>query len=260
MTTTQVASECVLIDALNIACTTTESVLAWHFVGPYLRDGRSVPPDGEILRQAGDIIPCENGLHGSIKIIDALQYAGASTICRTRHSGTIVYHDDKLASSERTILWRVDGDGLLRQFARQCALDVAHLWNMPAIVREYLETGDETKRRGAIRAAALAAAGAARDAAPPHGPPQGPHGTQLAPPHGPPQGPPQGPHGTHKTSAWNISLTKPMDDPLVVALRRQADWFAACGFLVAAAESELMALRRLEQLQPQTEDTEQCDT
>ena len=56
----------------------------------------------------------------------------------------------------------------MRRFARLAALDVAHLWDMPAIVREYLETGDETKcdaARDAARAAAQDAARAAMYAA-----------------------------------------------------------------------------------------------
>ena len=46
----------------------------------------------------------------------------------------------------------------LRKFARCCALDVAHLWNMPDVVREYLETGDDTKRDAARDAAEVAGA------------------------------------------------------------------------------------------------------
>jgi len=45
-------------------------------------------------------------------------------------------------------------------FARKCALSVAHLWDMPPIVRQYLESGDDT-----IRIEALYAADAAYDAA-----------------------------------------------------------------------------------------------
>ena len=51
----------------------------------------------------------------------------------------------------------------MRKFARMAALDVDHLWDMPAIVRDYLETGDETKRAAAW-AAARAAARAAMSA------------------------------------------------------------------------------------------------
>ena len=53
----------------------------------------------------------------------------------------------------------------MRRFARLAALDVAHLWDMPAIVREYLETGDDTKRAAAGAAAWGAALDAALDAA-----------------------------------------------------------------------------------------------
>lgn len=57
-----------------------------------------------------------------------------------------------------------------RHSARQRALEAAHMWDMPAVVREYLETGDETKRVAASRAARDAAASravsaTARDAA-----------------------------------------------------------------------------------------------
>jgi hypothetical protein len=139
--------------------------LAWHFVGDTLRDGRPVPDDGVVLRQRGKIIPCVNGLHGSVRAIDALQYAPRPIICRTSHGGTIVTVSDKLASSTRTVLWRVNGTGILSLFARQCALDVAHLWDMPPIVREYLEAGDEALRAAARDAAWAAARDAAWDAA-----------------------------------------------------------------------------------------------
>ena len=120
---------------------------AWHFVGSKLRDGRAVPKDGEKLIQTGEIIPCQNGLHGSVRIIDALQYAPPKTkwICRTEHCGVIVEHGDKVASSERTIIWRVEADPILNMFARMCASDVLHLWDAPEIVKEYLKTGEDRK-------------------------------------------------------------------------------------------------------------------
>ncbi len=40
----------------------------------------------------------------------------------------------------------IDCGDLFRIFARQCALDVLHLWDVPDTVREYLETGDELLR------------------------------------------------------------------------------------------------------------------
>ena len=63
------------------------------------------------------------------------------------------------------IVARFDATEPLRSFARQCALDVIHLWDAPAVVRQYLETGDESLRDAARYAARAAAWDAARDAA-----------------------------------------------------------------------------------------------
>lgn len=132
----------------------TQTILAWHFVGNTLRDGRPVPPDGEWLVHDGPIKPFASGLNASERIIDALTYAPGPTICRVELRGNIVRHNnDKIVGRERRILWRLDDERLLRDFARRCALDVIHLWQAPDIVREYLKTGDE-----AIRVAAKAAA------------------------------------------------------------------------------------------------------
>ena len=81
-----------------------------------------------------------------------------------RVGGQIVEQRDKGASTERTILATIDATHLLRRFAADQALSVAHLWNMPEIVREYLTTLDESKRKAA-GAAALDAAWYAAGAA-----------------------------------------------------------------------------------------------
>lgn len=49
-----------------------------------------------------------------------------------------------------------------RAWARWCALQVIGLWNAPEIVRQYLETGDESIRAAAWDAARDAAGAAAR--------------------------------------------------------------------------------------------------
>lgn len=140
------------------------TIEAWHFVGATLRDGRPIPADGETLRHDGPLKLRRSGLHGSRCIIDALRYARGETICRVVLSGEIEEELDKLVASERTILWRMDATELLREFARRCALDVAHLWDAPEIVLDYLRSGDETKR-DAARDAAWDAAWAAAEAA-----------------------------------------------------------------------------------------------
>jgi hypothetical protein len=132
---------------------------AWHFVSDTLRDGRPVPADGEVLVHKGPLILCASGLHASKNILDALQYAPGSIICRVEVGGEIIHGYDKLVCSERTILWRASGEQVLRKFARMCALDVLHLWDAPDIVVQYLKTGDQS-----IRAAARDASDAARDA------------------------------------------------------------------------------------------------
>ena len=138
-----------------------DSVLAYHFVGDTLRDGRPVPPDGEWLVHDGPVVICESGLHASEHPRDALRYAPGPWLCRVELRGVVDRQNDKLVARERRILQRIDATNLLRQFARQCASDVLHLWDAPDVVRQYLATGD-----GRIAAAASAAAwDAAWDAA-----------------------------------------------------------------------------------------------
>jgi len=147
----------------------THTVTAYHFVGETLRDGRPIPPDGEWLTEPGTPVLCSHGLHASRHPADALKYAPGSTLCRVKLSGVIVEGDDKLAATSRMIIERIDATSLLREYARWCALQVAHLWDMPDIVRQYLTTGDETIRADAYATAndatAYDAARAAYDAA-----------------------------------------------------------------------------------------------
>lgn len=134
----------------------TENNLAWHFVGPTLRDGRPIPPDGETLRHDGPLKLCASGFHCSHRIRDALSYALGDTICRVRYGGPFIEARDMLVATERTILWRIDGASVLREFARRQALSVVHLWDAPEVVRRYLETGDEALRGDAWSAALVA--------------------------------------------------------------------------------------------------------
>lgn len=144
-------------------------ILAWHFTGEKLRDGRPIPTIGEVLHHEGPLVLCESGLHASRNILHALEYAPGPLLHRVKCGGEIIKDYDKLVCSERAILWTIDAKKILRKFACLCALDVACMWNMPDIVRLYLKTCDEGLR-DAARAAAGAAAwvvaeGAARDAA-----------------------------------------------------------------------------------------------
>ena len=140
-------------------------IKAWHFVGPRLRDGSLVPPDGKTLVYKGPLVLCSSGLHASKRLIDALRYAPGCTICRVAMDGDIIKVDDKLVARKRTVLWRVDGEALLRKFARNCALGCVDKWKPPMVVLQYLETGDPTLQQVAESAAWSASESAAWSAA-----------------------------------------------------------------------------------------------
>ena len=142
-------------------------MIGYHFVGDTLRDGQPIPADEVWLVQEGKIIPCRVGLHASEHPFDALIYAPGNILCRVELEGDLVSHGDpidKWVGRRRRILARIDATAMLRRFAADQALNVAHLWNMPPIVREYLTTLDETKR-AASEAASAAASRAASWAA-----------------------------------------------------------------------------------------------
>ena len=138
---------------------------AYHFVGDTLRDGRPIPPDGEWLVHEGPIVICESGLHASRHPFDTLQCAPGNTLCVVECEDVVAEQDDKLVCRRRMIVKRADATDMLRTFARQCALDVIHMWDAPQVVRDYLTTGDETLRAAAMAAADAAARAAAMDAA-----------------------------------------------------------------------------------------------
>ena len=95
------------------------TIYAWHFVPSNLRLAHSGEPVevGRTYHVMGKIIPCENGLHGSIRLIDALGYVSSSILTRCRYDGTIVHEQDKLAASERTIIWLGDIKSILHEAA-----------------------------------------------------------------------------------------------------------------------------------------------
>jgi len=144
--------------------------LAWHFLAaneagnPVLRDGRPLVV-GQWYDHTGPLRMCRSGYHASVHAIDALDYAPGPWVSLVEVDGTIEYGEDKLVATRRRALWCYDATEVLRLFARQCALDVAHLWEMPDVVRQYLETGDESIRVAAWYNAKDAASDAARYAA-----------------------------------------------------------------------------------------------
>ena len=154
-----------------------DTVTGWYFSeeSRLLRHGDAQPIALGVTHEVDAPIElCERGLHASVRAIDALQYAPGPIVWRVELSGEIKLGDDKCVATHRKYIGGgVDASAVMRLFARRCALDVAHLWDMPPLVRAYLETGEESIRdaagdaaRAAARAAAWAAAGdAAWDAA-----------------------------------------------------------------------------------------------
>ena len=139
-----------------------DPVLAYHFVGATLRDGRAVPRDGAWLVHDGAVKMCESGLHASRHPFDALQYAPGPILCLVECEDTVAEDNDKLVCRRRRILRRHDMMEYLRWFARSQALSVMHLWDAPDVVLEWLMTGDESLRAAAGDAAMAAARADAR--------------------------------------------------------------------------------------------------
>lgn len=140
-------------------------MIAYHFVGATLRDGRPIPADGEWLEHDGPLEMCASGLHASLHPYDALKYAPGNTLCLVECEGDVEHQDGKLVCRRRKIIARIDAEPLLREYARWCALQVVELWDAPEVVRQYLTTGSESLRAAAWAAARAAAGDAAWAAA-----------------------------------------------------------------------------------------------
>src|ERR1019366_3869884 len=153
----------------------SETVYAWHFVPKNLRLAHSGEPVevGRSYRVEPPIIPCRRGLHGSLRLIDALGFASSSILTRCRYDGTIVHEADKLAASERTVLWLGDIELILHEAAcvfaegelRVAKVTAPRSWAAIEAKRAWLR-GEITKEElAAASAAAWDASAAARVAA-----------------------------------------------------------------------------------------------
>ena len=112
-------------------------MIAYHFVGATLRDGKPIPPDGKWITRK-KVVMCESGLHASLHVADALKYAPGNTLCLVELGGKIIGSDDKVVASKRKIIARFDATDLLRADARASALSVIRLWEAPDVVIQYL--------------------------------------------------------------------------------------------------------------------------
>ena len=109
-------------------------MLAWHFLSEDKRlgygDGRLVEV-GATLECEGKPVLCDNGMHGSVRLIDALYYASGPIVCRVEIEGDVIEGDDKLCGRRRTVLWMMDATRILHEFACACAEDALALVAQP---------------------------------------------------------------------------------------------------------------------------------
>ena len=109
----------------------TPKILAWHFLAAdgrqrvYLPNGGTRPGKlvnvGQVSACCPPLILCKHGLHASVCILDALQYAPGPVCCRVEMSGTIQEGQDKLCSTRRRVLAMADIATILHEFACDCA-------------------------------------------------------------------------------------------------------------------------------------------
>jgi hypothetical protein len=152
---------------------------AWHWVSAdkMTRYAPRVPVIvGETLRVDPPVVLCERGLHASVRALDALQYALGPIICRVQLGGEIKHGDDKLVSTERTVLWMYDATNVLHEFACRSAetalliaqVEDARCWGAIEVKRAWLRgeasDSDLAAARDAAWDAARSAAGAAQAA------------------------------------------------------------------------------------------------
>ena len=102
---------------------------------------------------------CDKPAHSTP--LAALGNSAANQVCR------VVCADPPVGGrcTPKSALWCYDATPVYRAFAREEALRVAHLWDAPPIVLQYLRTGDESIRVAAEAAAWDAARATAWDAA-----------------------------------------------------------------------------------------------
>ena len=158
----------------------SDPILAWHFVteNRTLRDGQKVRA-GRVYRlpKGSQPVLCKVGYHGSVRALDALQYAPGPIVCRVELRGTIVEDTDKLVASERKVLWVADATKTLRLFALAAAEGALKAerkrgrepdkrsWDAIRVTRNWLMGKASDEERFAAHSAADSAAHSAHSAA-----------------------------------------------------------------------------------------------
>ena len=98
-----------------------EKTLAWHFTSGYeLRDGKKLIA-GKTYVYSGKPVMRRSGYHASEKIIDALTYAPGSILSHVECWNITDKDDDIFVCKKRKILWILDTEPILHEFACRCA-------------------------------------------------------------------------------------------------------------------------------------------
>ena len=114
-------------------------------------------------------ILCGQGLHGSIRLVDALGYAPGVILYRVNIAGDIDEGSDKICGRQREYLYGGDITSVLEEFARKQALINIHKISKYCSTRDYelivrwLETGDLSIKSAARSAASSAAESASEN-------------------------------------------------------------------------------------------------
>lgn len=151
----------------------SKPVEAWHFLQENRRlqfAPHTIVAPGKTLSAKGKLVMCENGMHASKRIRDALMFAPGPIVCRVELSGEILHDSDKSCARNRRVLWMLDATNILHEFACRCATDALALVETPdprsvaavAAKRAWLRDEIDDAELAAARAAAWAAT---RDAA-----------------------------------------------------------------------------------------------
>jgi len=108
---------------------------AWHFIEEDRKlgynDNRVVEVGETYSLLKGKPELCRNGMHGSVRLIDALSLGRGPVCCRVDITGDIQKSDDKLVGKHRKVLWMFDATNVLHEFACREAEDALKLVEKP---------------------------------------------------------------------------------------------------------------------------------
>ena len=158
-----------------------DRISAWHFLpedGRIQHRNRRIAEVGKTYSCRGPVEICNNGMHGSRRVIDALLYSPGPIVCRVEIWGDVVEQADKLCGRYRHVLGMADATRTLHLFAcdvaekalRDAKVKDNRCWQAIGTKRAWLDGKATDEVLDAARDAALAAArdaarAAARDAA-----------------------------------------------------------------------------------------------